>query len=365
MKDILMKYVFRKNICLSIVAALVISLLLPGCGDRDPNLPEEHGAYNEEEEASNSKLVENITYPVTIKVGYSTGAADPRGVALEQFKEEVEEETDHSVKIDIHPEGELGSDGELIAGLITGDVDITVSSAGNYALYATRLGVSALPFLFDDFESAWKFIDSDTIQAVGDDLEEYNMHILAYFDNGFRCVTTSEGVGPIKTAEDMEGLNIRTPDNQIVMETMSELGATPRSYPFAELMAALKDGTFDAQENPIPVIYNNNLYEVQKYLSVTNHSYDAMPLTIRSDLWMGLKDEYKTVIVDAAKRAQDYNRSLVKKQTEDYVDKLEEEGMKVNYPDLAPFRKATAGVMKVFEDVFGEDLINYVKESTN
>ncbi len=298
--------------------------------------------------------------PITLRVGYSTAADDPRGVALEGFREEVEKCTNGDVLIEIHPAGELGSDSELIAGMISGDVDMTVSSAGNYALYATRIGVSALPFLFEDFESAWSFIDSPLMTQLNCDLEDYNMHVLAYFDNGFRCVTTSEKVGAVETVADMKGLNIRTPENQIVMETMSALSANPRSYPFSELKEALRDGTFDAQENPIPVIYNSKLYEEQKYLSVTKHSYDAMPLTIRKDIWDKLPPEYQTVITDAALDAQAQNRALVKEQTESYVQKLEDAGMEIVYPDLEPFRKATSGVKDMFSNVYGRDLIEYI-----
>jgi len=301
-----------------------------------------------------------IEYPMTIRVGYSTGADDPRGIALDSFKESVESRTNGDIQIEIHPSGELGSDSQLIAGMIDGSVDMTVSSAGNYALYATKIGVSALPFLFDDFESAWEFIDSPEIQSLGDDLKVYNMHVLAYFDNGFRCVTTSEQIGAITSVKDMEGLNIRTPENQIVMETMSSLSANPKSYPFAELKQALADGTFDAQENPIPVIYNNQLYEVQKYLSVTNHSYDAMPLTIRQDIWDGLPPEYQAIISEAAKSAETQNRSLVKQQTQDYVKELENVGMEIVYPELQPFREATTGVLDMFRAVYGEELISYV-----
>lgn len=304
-----------------------------------------------------------IEYPLTIRVGYSTGEDDPRGVAIDSFCETVTEKTDGNIVFEVHPSGELGSDSELISGMIEKNVDMTVSSAGNYALYATKVGVSALPFLFDDFESAWEFIDSEQMQSLNSELESYNMHVLAYFDNGFRCVTTSENIGAVKTAADMDGLNIRTPENQIVMETMSELGANPRSYPFAELKQALTDGVFDAQENPIPVIYNNGLYEVQKYLSVTNHSYDAMPLTIRQDIWEQLEPEYQQVISDAATDAQTLNRSLVKQQTEDCVKELESKGMVVVYPDLEPFRDATTGVMDMFRTVYGEELIKYVTKS--
>lgn len=302
-------------------------------------------------------------YPITLKVGYSTNEDDPRGVVLKEFKETVEKETNGDILIEIHPSGELGSDGELIKGIIDGNVDMTVSSAGNFAQYATRIGVSALPFLFSDFESAWKFIDSDIMQGINVELEPFNMHVLAYFDNGFRCVTTS--TGPINTVEDMAGLNIRTPENQIVMETMSALSAHPQSFPFAELKDALRNGTFDAQENPIPVIYNNGLYEVQKYLSITNHSYDAMPLVIRNDIWQDISDEYKAVIQKAADEAENENRQMVKKQTEDLVDKLKEAGMEVNYPDLAPFKAATSGVMDVFADIYGKELIDEVKANSD
>lgn len=178
---------------------------------------------------------DEVSYPLTLRVGYSTGADDPRGVALESFCKEVTEKTNGDIVFEIYPSGELGSDAELISGMIEGKVDMTVSSAGNYALYATKIGVSALPFLFDDFQSAWAFIDSEEMQSLNSELESYNMHVLAYFDNGFRCVTTSGSVGPVKSVEDMKGLNIRTPDNQIVMETMSELGANPRSYPLRSL----------------------------------------------------------------------------------------------------------------------------------
>lgn len=352
-----MKYTLRKSIALLSVLAMLAASACDGGNKPADTTPAP--AADTQAAASESSL----TYPVTIIAGYSTNEEDPRGVVLKKFKETVESETNGDVIIEIHPSGELGSDGDLIKGIIDGKVGMTVSSAGNYAQYATKIGVSALPFLFGDFESAWKFIDSDTMQNINADLEPFNMHVLAYFDNGFRCVTTTEKVGPINSVADMEGLNIRTPENQIVMETMSALKANPKSFPFAELKDAIRDGQFDAQENPIPVIYNNGLYEVQKYLSITNHSYDAMPLTIDNSIWTALKPEYREIIEKAAKTAETEDRNLVKQQTEDFVSSLEKEGMVVNYPDLAPFKEATAGVMDVFAQIYGQELIDEVLKS--
>ncbi|MBR4375158.1 MAG: TRAP transporter substrate-binding protein [Treponema sp.] len=295
----------------------------------------------------------------TIKLGYSTNSSDPRGVASKLFKEEVEKNSKGNIKVEIYDSAKLGSDTQLIEGVINGTVDMTVSSAGNFGVYATNIGVSALPFLFTDFNKAWKFMDSQIVADVNKELEATNIVVLAHYDNGFRCVTTTNK--PVNKVADMKGLHIRTPANQIVMETMMALGAKPEPLDFGKLPAALKAGQFDSQENPIPVIYNNKLYEVQKYLSVTNHSYDAMPLVIRKDLWKKFSAADQKIIKDAALKAQKLNRSIVKEQTESLVKDLKAKGMTVTTPNLKEFATATQSVLDMFADVYGKDLMNKVK----
>lgn len=314
-----------------------------------------------QEEKVVEKVVEEVK-PVTIKLGFSTNMEDPRGVASNLFKDEVEKNSRGKILVEIFPNGKLGSDADLISGVINDSVDMTVSSAGNFAVYATKLGISALPFLFSDFESAWRFMDSDIIAQVNKTLEEFNTVVLSHYDNGFRCVTTTNK--PVNSVADMKGLNIRTPPSQIVMETMSTLGANPKPYDFPKLKQALKDGLFDSQENPIPVIYNNKLYEEQKYLAITNHSYDAMPLVIRKKLWDSFDAASQKILLDAAKKAQNLDRNLVKAQTESYVVKLKEAGMTITTPNLKEFAKATDGVMDAFATIYGADLIAKMRAAT-
>ncbi len=290
-----------------------------------------------------------------LNLGFSTNMQDPRALASILFRDEVEKNTQGRITINIHPDGSLGSDSQLIEGLMKNTVDMTVSSAGNFAVYATKVGISAMPFLFSDFEEAWSFMDSPLISEVNKTLEDFGIVVLSHYDNGFRCVTTTNKA--INKVEDMNGLNIRTPPNQIVMETMLALGALPKPYAFNELKQALKDGIFDSQENPIPVIYNSKLYEEQKYLSITNHSYDAMPLAIRKELWDSLSPEDQEILLQAAKKAQDLDRKLVQEQTKSYVSKLKEAGMIITNPDLAEFKKATSSVMDVFSEIYGQDLL--------
>ena len=315
-------------------------------------------ASTQNSQKTQTQAVENLV----IRLGFSTNMSDPRGEASKLFKEEVEKNSNGRIKIDIHANGELGSDAELIQGIIQDSVDMTVSSAGNFAVYATKLGISAMPFLFSDFESAWAFIDSDLVAGVNKTLEEFNIVVLSHFDNGFRCVTTTKK--PVKSVRDMKGLNIRTPQNQIVMETMSALGANPKPYDFTKLKQALTDGLFDSQENPIPIIYNSKLFEEQNYLAITNHSYDAMPLVIRKSLWDTIPAGDRQILIEAAKKAQDLDRQLVKAQTESYVDLLKKAGMTVTTPNLKEFAEATSGVINTFSTVYGDELIAKMKAMT-
>lgn len=299
---------------------------------------------------------------LVLKAGFSTNESDPRVVATKLFKEEVEKGTDGRITIEIHPDGELGSDADLISGVVNGNVDITASSAGNFSSYAKNVGVSAFPFLFEGFDSAWEFVDGEVELEAEKEFADCNIHVLGHYDNGFRCVTTSEKVGPVESVEDMNGLVIRTPENQIVMETMLLLRAEPRVLEFTKLYDALKSGEFDAQENPVPVIYNNKLYEVQKNLAITNHSYDVMPFVIRLDVWESLSDEDKAVLEKAALNAQKKDRELIRSQTEELIEKLKEEGMNVTYPDLEEFKAATSSIYDSFGNEFDQDILNKVRK---
>jgi len=307
--------------------------------------------------ASEDKVIDTVN----LKAGFSTGESDPRVIATKLFKEEVEKNTDGRITIDIYTDSELGADSDLIKGIVNGTVDITASSAGNFSSYDPNVGISAFPFLFSNFEDAWYFVDGEVEQKAESELPENNIRVIGHYDNGFRCITTSEKFGPINSVSDMDGLIIRTPENQIVMQTMLMLGAEPKVLPFNELYDALKNGTFEAQENPIPVIYNSKLYEVQKNLAITNHSYDVLLFVIREDIWSKLSEGDKEIIKAAAEKAQKKNRELIKSQTEEYVDKLSELGMNITSPNLYEFKKATSGATEIFRDTYDADLLSLIR----
>ena len=296
---------------------------------------------------------------LTLKIGVSTNDEDPRNIAAQQFADEIAEKTGGALTSQFYPSGQLGVDADLInsMALDSGTVDIIITDASNFATYDPKMGISALPFQFADFEEAWAFMDSEAEAEAG--LLDYNMRVLAHYCNGFRCVTNNKG--PIETPDDMKGMLIRTPENPVIMATMTALGANPQPLAFSELYQALNQGTYDAQENPIPVIYNNQLYEVQDYLSVTNHIYSGMCFTIAESTWQKLSAEQQEIVAAAAQASADYDREMNKAQSDELVATLEESGMQINYPDLQPFADATASVLTDNADDYG-DLLDKLTE---
>jgi tripartite ATP-independent transporter DctP family solute receptor len=295
---------------------------------------------------------------IVLKIGHSSAATDPREQGALMIKKLAEERSGGSLAVETYPAGQLGGDAALIEALAldSGNPNMIISDLSNFATYEPRMGISALPFLFDDFTKAWAFMDSDVEADAEKLLISHNIHVLGHFCNGFRCVTASKI--QVKTPADMKNMLIRTPENPVIMATMRALGANPQPLAFNEVYMALQQGTYDGQENPIPIIYNNKLYEVQKYLSITNHIYSGMAVAITESVWKTLSADQQKILQDAVREAETVNRNTNRKMTEDFISKLEAAGMVILKPDLAAFVKATSVVHDDAGKQYGKEWID-------
>lgn len=343
---------------LSIILSVTLVLMMVGCGKAESNTS--NNASMPKSNSSETKSKEKEQPNITLKLGFSTNEEDPRAIAAKQFKKEIEEKTDNALTVEIYPSGQLGGDASLIEAMAldSGTVDIIITDASNFATYEPKMGISALPFQFETFEDAWDFMDSEVQAEAEATLIDHNMRVLAHYDNGFRSVTSNS---PVNSSDDMTGMLIRTPENPVIMATMKALGANPQPLAFSELYMALQQGTYDAQENPVPVIYNNNLYEVQSHLAITNHIYSGMCFTFAENTWNKLSAEQQEIVKAAAIASQETNRKLNKQMTEDFLSELEAEGMTVTRPDLTPFVEASQSVYEELADSYG-DLLDKAAE---
>ena len=283
---------------------------------------------------------------IVLKIGVSTAETDPRNIAAQMFADEIAEKTGGAVKAEVYPSGQLGGDAELVNSMVldVDDCDIVITDASNFGNAVADMNISGLPFMFADFDEAFAFMDGEIEAAAEEQLLDLGIRVLTHYSNGFRCVTNSKG--PVETPADMKGMLIRTPENPVIMATMQALGANPQPLAFNELYQALQQGTYDAQENPIPIIYNNKLYEVQDYLSVTNHIYSGLCFAIRESVWEKLTPEQQEIVAAAAEASGEWQSETIRTQTDELVANLEEEGMKINFPDLAPFAEAAQSVIE-------------------
>jgi tripartite ATP-independent transporter DctP family solute receptor len=218
------------------------------------------------------------------------------GMGLVKFKEEVEKRVGNKVEIKIYPGGQLGTKAsEVLGGLQTGSIEIAQWSPGNYGEYSKAFVPLDIPYLFPDEKVAQRFLASKVGKKMKEQLiKDADIRMLGYFDCGFRHLTNNKR--EIKTPADLKGLKIRTMTNPMQMITFKQFGAAPTPIAFAELFTALQQGVVDGQENPLTQIYFSRFQEVQKYITLTAHSYTLSGVAMGNDYYNSLPKDVKKAI---------------------------------------------------------------------
>ncbi|MDR1731564.1 MAG: TRAP transporter substrate-binding protein [Synergistaceae bacterium] len=268
-----------------------------------------------------------------------------------EFKERVEKYSDGTIKIDIFPNNELASGRQAVEAVQFGTIDIALESSMAVTNFEKAFGVLDMPFLFPDRDVVYKVLDGEIGKTLAQKLENKNLQLLYFWDNGFRNISNSKR--PINSAEDLKGLKIRVPESKVYIATFEALGAIPTPMAFSELFAALQLKTVDGQENPNGHMIAYKLYEVQPYFAITHHIYAAEPLLIRKDLFDGFSQVQKDAILKAAKEAGDIQRKLSTDVESDYLQQIREQKVTVTTPDPNAFRDAVKSVYESYAGDFG------------
>jgi len=302
----------------------------------------------------------SLAQDFVFNLGHGSAVDNPRNIVAQQYADWVNQETDGRVQINIHPAESIGSDREMMESISMGTLDMSVNSQGTMAVFDERMGVFGLPFLFKDFEEVEAILGGPLGEKIAEMVSKDNpFEVLGYFDNGFRFITNS--VRPINVPDDLKGLKIRTPEDNLTIAIFEALGASPSPLAFGELYLALSQGVFDGQENPPVNIYYNRFYEVQDYVSKTGHKYEMCPLIISDAAWNKVPSDIQEILKEGAKKFSKIHREMNNDVNNELVDKLAEEGMEINEADKEKFQQATVGIYDQFKDVFGEELINEIQ----
>lgn len=283
----------------------------------------------------------------------------PLEEASQKFAEIVSEKTDGAVEVEVYGNTQLGEEREMVEGLQLGTVDAAIVSTGPISGFVPEIGVVDLPFLFSSKEHAYEVLDGEIGQNLLDRFKEQGIVGLTFMENGWRHITANK---KIESPADLEGLKIRTMENDVHIAAFKALGANPNPMAWGEVYTGLQQGVIDGQENPIPIIYTNALWEVQDYTALTNHFYTPYVFLMSQATFDKLSEEQQQVVLDASKEVTQLQRELMAKASEEQIESLKEEGMEVYEVDTQPFKEATKEVYEQFEDKFGKDLIQQIEE---
>ncbi len=289
--------------------------------------------------------------PQTIKLAHVVNEKDGFHIAALKFKELVEQRTKGMVKVEIYANASLGDERTLIEGMQIGTVHMGVITNGPVANFLPEMAAFEMPFLFASPQEAYKVLDGEVGQKLLAKLDSINLKGLAYAERGFRNLTNSKKA--VKTPADIAGLKIRVMENPVYIDTFKTLGANSVPMAWTEALTALQQKTIDGQENPVNVIYAFKLYETQKYLSMTKHTYAPAVFLMSKKVFTSFDKATQDILVQAAQEAAKHERQWNTEQMEGQLKTLKEKGMEIIEPDLKAFQAAVKPVYDKYGPKFG------------
>jgi len=273
-------------------------------------------------------------------------------LGMKRFSEIVEEKTGDNVDVKLFHSSALGDQVSSIESLQAGTLDIATVETP-ITTVDPALGATALPYIFTGRDHVAAALNGEAGKWIEERLAEKGLRVLGFMEGGFRQITNN--VRPIVTPADLEGVKMRTPSSKLRIKIFNSYGANASPLPFKELYTALQSGVFDGQENPVIWAKVTKFYEVQKYLSLTNHLYTVTYLLMSEDKFQQLDADTKAIFKEAGTAAAAYTAEVGKKADSEIVSFLEEEGMEVNKADTDAFVKASKPIWNEWAEESGGD----------
>jgi TRAP-type transport system periplasmic protein len=291
--------------------------------------------------------------PLNLRFAHFAAEDHPAHIAAKEFASRIEARTKGAVKITIFPNNVLGAPPEQAQQIRLGVIDMGLPTQGQLDKFEKAFAAVMLPFVFDDSAQVFRVLDGPAMAWLAPLAEKQGFVLLANWEYGFRNLTNNRH--PILKPEDVVGLKIRTPPELQIQAAMEACGAVVTAIAFPEVYLALSQNVVDGEENPVAVIYFSKFYEVQKHLALTHHIYNNMIHTMSAASWKKLDPEQQAIFREESVSAGNLMRKLIAEQEADQIVKMEQAGIKVTRPDLAPFRARMEPAYKRIADYAGAD----------
>ena len=265
----------------------------------------------------------------------------PVNVRAAQAIARIKAATNGGLDIKLYPAAQLGTDKQLIAQTRLGGIQIMNMASSVLATTIPAAGIVNIGYAFLNRKDVWAAVDGKLGAYIAGKIGEHGMHQIGpSWENGFRNVTS--GTRPVKTPGDLHNFKIRVPDAPILSSMFAAFGAAPTSMDFSEVYTSLENHVVDGQENPLPIIYTAKLYDVQKYLSMTQHAWDGYLIIGNKPAFNRLPKKWQEIVTEAFGAAGHHERQDIADLTVSLRSKLKTKGMTILEVDKQSFRGALA-----------------------
>jgi C4-dicarboxylate-binding protein DctP len=296
--------------------------------------------------------------PILIKFPHVTAPATPKGQAAERFKQVVEERLAGRVAVEVYPSGQLMSDDDSLDALAFGEVQMIAVSLSKLDRLTHKFQIFDLPFLFPDLATVERFQASADGAALLDSMADKGLQGLSFWHNGMKQFG---GPVPMRSPNDAKGLKFRIMESDVLQAQVLAIGGNPQKMAFGEVYQALQTGAVDAQENTWSNIYSSKFYEVQAYLTETNHGYLGYLVTVNSQFWNALpadiRVELDAIVQEVSAWANENSSQINQEAMEKIIASGASELVSLAAEELLEWQKVMRPVWEQFESNIGADLI--------
>jgi C4-dicarboxylate-binding protein DctP len=310
-----------------------------------------------------SAIAEPISQPIVIKFSHVAAPQSHKSKGAERFKALAEAYTNGRVRIELFPNSQLYKDKEELEALQLGAVEMLAPSLSKFG----PLGIKAfevfdIPYLFRDTADLVRITEGPIGTEILKQLEAKGIVGLGYWNNGFKSLSANT---PLRQPDDLLGLKVRIQSSRVIEEQMTALGALPQVLAFSEAYQALSSGVVDGTENPPSNFYNQKMFEVQRYATLTNHGFLGYALIVNRDFWNGLPPDIRAAIELAVREATPYANAEAAKENDEALAAMIKSGKSSFHEPTAVERAAwEAAFLPVrvrMADRVGADLLRRIE----
>ena len=304
------------------------------------------------------------TPPIIIKFSHVVAQDTPKGKGAQRFKELAEKATNGRVKVEVYPNSQLYKDKEELEALQIGAVQMLAPSLSKFGpLGIKEFEVFDIPYIFPGKSVLRAVTEGQIGKDLFKKLEPKNIVGLAFWDNGFKEMTANK---PLKNPADFKGLKMRIQSSKVLDAEMRTLGANPQVLAFSEVYQAMQTGVVDGSENTPSNIYTQKHFEVQKYLTVSDHGYIGYAVVVNKKFWEGLPADIRSALTSAMTDATKYANAIAQQENDVAMDEIRKSGKttiyKLTAAEIADWRKTLLPVQQQMEVRIGKELIAAVNK---